>query len=201
MGKTNQHKNPLLRPPNGNDSLVVLPLRLPAASLESPSATPRARGIPTREDWTSFRPPKAEDLEIVSATLEKRVGKDRYDTLTDELLQALDSSHKRKRQTRQSPFDPELGTIHCFQCTQRRDHRSPPGNNAVFAGYTATGKPVWSSLTNALLNSGDPRVDRLHGRGDRSLHTGGQVRKSSGSLPDLERTSSNTSLGRSLRDI
>ena len=107
-----------------------------------------------------------EDLEIrIRLPLEKRVGKDRYDTLTDELLQALDSSHKRKRQTRQSPFDPELGTIHCFQCTQRCDHRSPPGNNAVFAGYTATGKPVWSSLTNALLNSGDPRVDRLHGRG------------------------------------
>ncbi len=109
---------------------------------------------------------REEDLVLrIRIPLEKRVTKDRYDTLTAELLEALETGQKRQRRPKASPLEPELGTIHCFQCAGPCNHRVPPSNDSVFAGYTATGKPVWLSLTNALLNGGDPRVGRLHGKG------------------------------------
>lgn len=71
-------------------------------------------------------------------------------------------SHVREALTAKIAFRP--GRVYCFQCGDAGCAHTAPGQSAdTFAGYSPTGKPVWITLTNLLINRGDPRVDKLYG--------------------------------------
>ena len=56
------------------------------------------------------------------------------------------------------------GHVYCFYTDQPESPYSrPPNDSAVFAGYSANGKPEWIGFANLCLRRHEERVDRLYG--------------------------------------
>ncbi|MEM7230794.1 MAG: hypothetical protein AAF517_01380 [Planctomycetota bacterium] len=56
------------------------------------------------------------------------------------------------------------GHVFCYWCQSFRcEHSTPPGPRSVFGHYSATGLPVWTEFSAALLDRADPRIDLLYG--------------------------------------
>lgn len=54
------------------------------------------------------------------------------------------------------------GHVYCHWCRSFTCvHSTPPEPRAVFAGYSATGQPVWVEYSSVLLDRGDPRIELL----------------------------------------
>lgn len=55
------------------------------------------------------------------------------------------------------------GRVYCFRCASGRcEHAAPPDSLSVFRGYTSTGVPEWCELVQALIDTGDQRVETLY---------------------------------------
>ena len=60
----------------------------------------------------------------------------------------------------------QRGRLFCLRCESSLcEHSLPPSERHVFVGYGQTGRPEWSRFDEWLSARGDPRVDRLFGRG------------------------------------
>lgn len=56
------------------------------------------------------------------------------------------------------------GHVYCFQCDAPGcRHARPPRASAAFAGYSATGKPVWQGFAELCIDRGDERTARIFG--------------------------------------
>lgn len=56
------------------------------------------------------------------------------------------------------------GHVYCFACDEPACACSKPGDlRETFAGYTATGRPVWRGFGNLCLDLKHPKVDKLYG--------------------------------------
>lgn len=56
-----------------------------------------------------------------------------------------------------------FGRVYCFQC-QKPDceHSAPKDPMDIFCGYSTSGRPIFQSFVNFLLERGDPRVPLLY---------------------------------------
>ena len=55
------------------------------------------------------------------------------------------------------------GHVYCYWCRSFRcEHAAPSDARTIFAGYSATGQPVWREFASVLLDRGDPRIDLLY---------------------------------------
>jgi hypothetical protein len=59
-----------------------------------------------------------------------------------------------------APFP--MGLVYCHWCRSFQcEHTSPPDTRSVFAGFRATGQPVWTEFMTLCLEKRDPRVDAI----------------------------------------
>jgi len=75
--------------------------------------------------------------------------------LVDALRQHLDEGLTAMRAWRP-------GAVYCFQSAScDAPQCTPPDDADTFSGYTASGKPEWTSFVNLCIDRKDPRVDKL----------------------------------------
>ncbi len=56
------------------------------------------------------------------------------------------------------------GHAHCYWCNQPEcEHSTPDDGHTVLTGWSATGIPIWSNITNVLLTEDPELLDHLHG--------------------------------------
>ncbi len=74
----------------------------------------------------------------------------------------------REAGARHDVFRP--GRVWCYRCESSDcAHAAPPAPSKVFAGYTPTGLPEWTDLTEMLLALRHPGVERAFGAGRQAL--------------------------------
>jgi hypothetical protein len=67
-----------------------------------------------------------------------------------------------KRDAMETPSSFSEGSVFCYNCESPScRHARPPNPRSVFAGYTATGFPLWTEFYSAVLDAGAEKIDDL----------------------------------------
>jgi hypothetical protein len=77
--------------------------------------------------------------------------------------QLVTEARRRVREGMEAIASFRLGRVYCFQCRSAECiHGAPENPDQVFAGFSATGKPMFKEFANLCLERGDERVDRIY---------------------------------------